>query len=60
MSEASRRAFSKAKRWARRICSEPYRPGKDRAKNRMLESMYSAMSPKPDGTHPLDKFKLEG
>lgn len=47
-------------RWSKRIRPEPYRPGKDRAKRCMLEAMYSVMSPKVDGTHPLDKFKLEG
>lgn len=60
--DGGRRAIARAKRWARRICREQTRPGKQRAKNRMLCALYSALPPKADGTHPLDNknFKLEG
>jgi len=59
---AARSGLAKAKRWAYRIPAARSRPDKDRCRRQMLRALYSIMSPKPDGTHPLDAdhLKLEG
>ena len=55
-------SIAKAKRWAYRIPAARSRPDKGRCYRLMLRALYSSMSPKPDGTHPLDadSLKLEG
>lgn len=59
---AAKPAIQKAKRWASRIPAARSRPDKDRCKRQMLRALYSALSPRCDGTHPLDadNLKLEG
>jgi hypothetical protein len=60
MTESSCRQLACAKRWAARLPREQFRPGKEKAKRRMLRALFSILPPKTDGTHPLDEFKLEG
>lgn len=60
MNDATRRTLAKAKRWANRLPRERSDKSKEKAKRQMLRALFSILPPKPDGTHPLDKFKLEG
>jgi hypothetical protein len=60
VTEASRRQLACAKRWAARLPRERSDKSKDKAKRQMLLALFSILPPKTDGTHPLDKFKLEG
>lgn len=55
-------ALVKAKRWACRVGREQSAADKRRCVRRTLDALYSVLSPKRDGTHPLDadQLKLEG
>lgn len=59
---AQPKALARAKRWARRIAAPQSGPDKRRCLRQCLNALYSALPPKPDGTHPLDavNLKLEG
>lgn len=52
----------RAKRWAERIAQEKSPLNKARCQRQMMRVLFSALPPKPDGTHPLDadQLKLEG
>lgn len=54
--------LQKSKRWARQMCREQYRPGKKKCYRLMMSALKAALSPAPDGGHPLDHkhFELEG
>lgn len=58
----SRRLLRQAKRWSERYAPCAQRSARDGKKcyDKMMAALLGALPPKRDGTHPLDKFKLEG
>ncbi len=58
----SRRLMQRAKRWADRYAACAARSDRDsqRCYRQMMAALLGALPPKADGTHPLDKFRLEG
>lgn len=58
----SRRMIARSKRWSERLAACASRSERDKGKcyRQMMAALLGALPPKRDGTHPLDKFKLEG
>ena len=50
--------IARAKRWAERMVATRSPADKRRCRRQMMRALYAVMSPKPDGTHPLDAGRL--
>lgn len=54
--EENARSLRRAKRWASRAAHAQSKPEIARCARQALDSLYAALPPKRDGTHPLDSL----